>query len=480
MGYRYKNILLINPSLKEIPGTNNFVSRYPALGLAYLASVLRNNNIRVKIVDANVLELDSAQVMKIISSEAPDLVGISLNIATARNGMELSCSIKNSTDIKVCLGGPFASSNIEQVLLTANADFIVFGEGENTLLDLCKGKPVSAIKGLAWKSAGGRVVINEPADLIQSLDDIPIPAYDLLPSFKLCRSIARRSPVASMLTSRGCQYSCTYCTNHIFGNQLRMFSPKRVIEEMELLVSKHGIKQIDILDDNFTQDINHAEEILDLIIERKLNISINFQSGLRADTLTYPIVKKMKKAGVFRVSIGCESGNKQIIKEIKKNLDLSRVKQAIKWLKEEGIMTNCFFMLGFPSETPQAIWDTINFAIEANPLTAAFSVLIPFPGTEIHAFLKERGLLDEDLMNGVIRGYFNAKMYHKCPNLTQEQIYKLHSLAYRRFYLRFNKIIEILKEIRSLNELLWYFNILKGASPVIKDSFQPHSYSKTL
>jgi radical SAM superfamily enzyme YgiQ (UPF0313 family) len=463
----YNKVLLINP-YNNLAGTNDLAALHPPLGLAYLASVLRSNNIRVKIIDASVLALSNKQVMKIVFAEKPELVGISINIATARSGIELSKYIKKTTSMNVCLGGPFASSNIEYILRSAGADITVVGEGENTLLEVCREKRLSKIKGIAWKSVDNDIIVNEAADLIQNLDDLPIPAYDLLPPLKLYRSRTRKKPMTSILTSRGCPYNCTHCNHNIFGSRFRAFSPERVIEEMEYLISKFGIGQFDIVDDTFTQDLSRAEKILDLIIKKKLNIVINLNNGIRADTITYPIVKKMKRAGVFRVSIGCESGNNKILREIKKNLDLEKVKQAVNWFRKERIISNCFFMLGFPCDTKRTIWDTINFAIEANPSNATFSVLIPFPGTEVYSFLKNNDLLDKDIINGVDSGYYGERMYHKCLNLTSNEIANLHSVAYKRFYLRFNKIVELLLNIRSFNELKYHFNLLKGAGDIIK------------
>ncbi|MBL7197373.1 MAG: radical SAM protein [Candidatus Omnitrophica bacterium] len=464
----YNKVLLINP-YGNLPGTNVTATLYPPLGLAYLASVLRNNNIQVKIIDTSALALSNEQVMKIVFDEKPELVGISINIATARSGVELSKCIKKTTKIDVCLGGPFVSSNTKHVLKSANADIAVIGEGENTLLEICRGKYLSEIKGVAWRSADDNIIINEPADLIQNLDDLPIPAYDLFPPFKLYRSRTRKVPMASILTSRGCPYNCTFCNHNIFGNKFRAFSPKRVAKEIEYLISRFGIRQLDIVDDTFTQDISRTEEILDLIIKKKLNIVINLNIGVRADTITYPIVKKMKQAGVIRVAVGCESGNKKILKEIKKNIDLKRVKQTINWLRKEKIASNCFFILGFPNDTKKTVWDTINFAVEANPSTATFSILMPFPGTEIYSYLKNNNLLNKNITNGVDSGFFSSSnIYHRCLNLTSDEIANLHSIAYKRFYLRFSKIIYLIREIRSFNELKFYFNLIKSSGGIIK------------
>lgn len=462
-------MMLINPYPEAAAGINE-ATIYPPLGLAYIASMLRNNNIKVRIIDANILKLSNNRVLKIVSLEKPSLVGISLNLITAKSGIELSRSIKKTTDIDICLGGPFASCNIEYVLKRSQADFIIFGEGEKPLLEICKGESLSKVKGIAWKSLDNNCVINEPAEMIQNLDEIPIPSYDLLPPFRLYRSRIRKSPMACIFTSRGCPYQCTFCNRNIFGKKFRAFSAKRVIEEMGFLISKYGVKQIDILDDNFTQDLNRAEEILDLVIKKKFKILINLQNGIRVDNITYPFIKKMKKAGVFKVGIGCESANIKTLKEIKKTLDLDKVEQALKWFRKEGIITFCFFIFGFPNDTQKTIEETINFALEADPSNANFMVLIPFPGTEIYSALKNDDLIDNNLIDGVSEGFFGGRLYHRCKYISQEEILNLQAIAYRRFYLRWQKLKEILFQIRSLNELNWYLNVIKGSFPIIKRS----------
>ena len=468
---KYKNILLINPYNENKDGINP-ETIYQPLGLAYLASVLKDNNIPVKILDANVLALKNKQIINIISSHKPDLVGISLNIANAYSGIELSQFIKKTTDISVCLGGPFASSNIEHVLRSSKADFTVVGEGENTFLKICNGQQLSEINGIAWKPQDNEVIVNKPSELIQNLDEIPIPAYNLLPQFELYRSVARRKPMAAILTSRGCPYGCTFCNSNIFGKTFRAFSAKRVISEMEMLISQYGIKQFAILDDNFLFNIDRIEEILDLIIEKKFKILINIRNGMRTESVTYPLVKKMKKAGVYKTAIGCESAHRPTLREIKKNLNLEKVKQVIEWCRKEKIIVTCYFILGFPNDTPESISSTINFAIETNPNFASFAILIPLLGTGLHSFLEGKKLLDKSIDSGLTSGFFGSRMYHKCFYLKEKEIYSLQAKAYGQFYLRFSKISEIISNIKSLNELKWYIDLLKNSFPIAKMSIK--------
>jgi radical SAM superfamily enzyme YgiQ (UPF0313 family) len=460
---KYKKIVLVNPFPKEARGINE-ATVYPPLGLAYIASFLKKRGIVVKIIDANILKKENKAVIEEIKRIDPDIVGISINIITAQSGTELSRLIKKKLDIFVCLGGPYATSNPEEILKFSFADVAVLGEGERVVYEICRGNDLVKIKSIAFSPKRGRLVLNKQKNLIRNLDALPFPAFELLPPFSIYKTRARRKPVGCIITSRGCPFQCAFCNTNIFGKRFRARSPENVIGEIDLLVKKFRIKQLDILDDNFALDIDRAEKILDLIIKKKFDILINLQNGVRTDNLSRLIVKKMKKAGVFKVGIGVESGNVNILKSIKKSLNLKKVMRAIQWFREEGIITVAFFIIGFPNETKGSIRETINFAIKTNPSLANFSLLIPFPGTEIFRFLEKKKMLKKNYKLGVKTGFFGNKIYHRCLNISEKDVIYYRNKANRDFYLRISKLLEILCDVRSLWELKW---LVESATNII-------------
>lgn len=452
---RFSRVVLVNPYPYYAAGINE-ATVYPPLGLAYLAAVLRNHSIECKIIDANVLQQSTAEVLDQIAGFEPDLVGISLSLFVVKAGKELCAELKRSTGIKVCFGGVYASSHCQSLLQTTQADYVISGEGEFSLLELCGGKELGAIAGLAYASNGG-IVTNAPRALIDNLDLLPHPAYDLLPSFSEYKSRIRKAPMAAIITSRGCPFNCSYCNSNVFGKKFRARSPENVISEIELLVRDFKIKQIDILDDNFTLNIPRAEKILDLIIEKKFNIVINLQNGVRADRVTLPLVKKMRKAGVFKVGIGVESGNREVLKKIVKGLDLEKVKIANAWFKNEHISTSAFFMVGLPYDTEATIDETIQFAIDLDPDIANFSIFVPLPETRIFDELSAAGLIDHELYReGLTSGFLGKEVYYRNVNLGKDKILELHAKAYRMFNLRPGKVIKTIMDIRSFAELKWF------------------------
>ncbi|MBU1135672.1 MAG: radical SAM protein [Nanoarchaeota archaeon] len=458
-------IAFVNPFPYYAKGINT-ATIYPPIGLAYMAAVLRKRGLECIIIDANILRMTNERVLKKLSKFDPDVVGIMSNVVLARAAVELSKKIKNELKKPVIIGGPYATSMIERTLQDSDALCVVRGEGEETIVDLLNNlNSLSKVKSISFKDRG-RIKHNPNRELIKDLDSLPFPAYDLLPDFKLYQSRSRKVPMSPILTSRGCPYGCIFCNKNIFGRVFRYRSAENIIEEIEMLVNDYGVKQIDILDDNFTLIMENAEKVLDMIIERKIDIKINLQNGVRADRLTKNLVKKMKRAGVFKVGIGIESGDEKILNVIKKSLDLKKVNQAIRWFREEGIITYGFFMIGLPYETKEDVEKTISFAKHVNPHIANFSVTIPFPGTELYQMIERDGEFIKPTTSGSEGGFFSAETYYKLHNLNRKDVIYYEREAFRSFYLRPVKMLDLLFTIKSVNELKWTikagFEIFKG------------------
>lgn len=463
-------VMLISPysyTAKEI----NEPTQFPPVGLAYIAAYLESNGVECRILDANLYKLGHQEMFAKVVEYDPDIVGMSVNIAFIKEVIRLSKDIKSKLNKKVILGGPSSLGNVEYVLTHSLADCIVRGEGELVFWNVVRNnaKNLEEIKGISFLK-DGKVVSNQKEELIKDVDSIPFPAYHLLPDLKLYRNRSRKHPIATIVTSRGCPYSCTFCLSANTGWRPR--SPENVVREIETLVKNYGVKQIDILDDNFTLNAERAENILDLITEKKLNLVISFPNGVRADRLSENLVHKMKIAGVYRVGIGIESGRQSIVDGVKKSLRLEKVRECIKWFRKEGIIVCGFFMFGLPGEDIQAMEQTIKFANEVDPHFANFGVTVPLPGTQLYNMLKDGGHLIEDTQEGVTSGYYSIKEGHyTMGNLKPEDILKIQKKAYKKFYFRPKKMIELAFTIRSLRELRW---TIEMSLPLLKGIFLPN------
>jgi len=433
----------------------NSATQYPPIGLAMLASVLREAGHEVTIIDANIFKEPGSRLANRIGALKPDLAGITVNIISARAGVQLATTLKRlDPALAICLGGPFVTDKSGPLLKKYGMDFAVYGEGEVTFSELCSGKPPAGIGGLVYFDGTG-ITVNPPRPLLEDINTLPLPAYDLLPPLGLYRCRSRGTPVGPVFTSRGCPFHCTYCTSVVFGKKFRAHSPDYIMKNILHLTKNHGIRQLDILDDHFTLDMDRAEETLDRIIHADLKLHLNFQNGIRTEKLTPAFVRKMKKAGTFKVNIGIESGSVEILGKVKKNLDLQNIIDAIRMFRAEGIITVGLFILGLPFDTEDTIRETIDFAIKADPTMTSFALYMPFPGTEMHDYLRQNGLLTGENELGFDSGFYTNRLYHINPNLSSERTITLQKQALRAFNLRTGKIIETLGTIRTFEELKW-------------------------
>ena len=469
---KIQKVMLISPYPYETKEINE-ATHYPPMGLAYAASYLEEKGLICNILDANLFRLGFHELMAKIKEFNPDLIGITANIAFIREAMSISKESKNMGKY-VLIGGPSSMGNTEYILNNSNADAVISGEGEvvmwNFINVINHNRDFDELRGISCIKRGA-FIRNEKEEPIQDVDNIPFPAYHLLPNLGLYESRSRKHPVAPIVTSRGCPYQCSFCLSQNTGWRPR--SPENVLREIEMLVNKFGVRQIDILDDNFTLDAKRAERILDMIIAKKWNLAIAFPNGLRADRLTENIVHKMKLAGVYKTGIGIESGEQEIVTRSKKGLILERVNQAVNWFRKEGIIVFGFFMFGLPGETKESMEKTIKFAKKLNPHYANFGVTVPLAGTTLYNELKDAGHLDEDTEEGIKTGYYSIKEgYYNTGNLKKEEIYEFSKKAYRDFYFRPSKIWDMVKTIKSYRELKW---TMATSWPLIKGVFSAKS-----
>jgi len=456
-------VILIYPCCSESSGSTSVALAVPPLGLAYLGAFLREKNHKVQIIDANLQHIFYQNISDHFSFD-PDIVGFSANILTYKEAIRSAAMIRSKyKEALIVLGGPHASTLPEYILKKNNCiDAIVRGEGEESFLEIAdsitEDDVFKNIKGVGYRK-GADVIINERRPLLEDLDQLPFPAYDLLPPLKKYKSRSRSEPVGHILTSRGCPARCTYCYR-TFGFKWREFSPQRVIDEIVFIKEKYHIKQLDILDDNFTFNIDRASQILDMIIEKNLNLKINLQIGIRVDRINEGLLKKMKKAGVFKMGFGVESGDVDVLKRIKKGIQLRKAEDLVKTARSLGITTHGYFMIGFPFDTKESIRRTIEFAIKLNPHYASFSVCTPLPGTELFDSLLKEDKLLMDVRDGIDHGLFSSKVFFRCENLKEHEIVDYFQSAWSSFYRRPSKILDVLGTIRSQGEFSWLVRVL--------------------
>jgi len=451
-------VVLISPCCRDVKGSTSLALIIPPIGLTYLAAVLERNNHEVQIIDANLSNIRHEKIIDHFIFK-PDLVGLGVNLLTFKEALNCARQIKfRYPDIPIVFGGPHASSQAQYILEQNDViDAIVIGEGEYTLLEIAesmsKKNIFEGVNGVIYKQDGS-IIQNKPRPLIVNLDCLPYPAYHLLPPLRAYKTRSRAEPVGYIFTSRGCPSACTFCYR-TFGTTWRPHTPRRVIDEISYLVKTQGIKQIDILDDNFTFRSDRASEILDLIIERNFKLKINLQSGIRIGRINEPLLRKMKKAGVFKIGFGVESGDEGILKIIKKGIQLKKVVDLTKEARSLGIVTHAFYIIGFPEDTSETINRTIDFAIKLNTHFASFSIYTPLPGTELFEKIARENKFLENVKDGIKEGFFSLKVIFAPDYLRPEELAFLCKIAWKKFYMRPHKVLDVISTIGSASELCW-------------------------
>jgi len=416
-----------NSAVKSVVGVSS-----PPLGLAYIASMLRQNH-EVKIIDSNILNYTLEDVEKELQSFNPDIVGITSVTPSIYEAYKVAETAKKvNEDCTVVLGGPHATFMPKRTMEECKyIDVIVKGEGEETTKELIenieKGASLNEVKGITFREEN-EIIDSEPRPFIKNIDEIPFPSRDLLPMHLYQVNGVKYT---TMLTSRGCPFKCSFCSSsRLFGGYWRGRSPENVLEEMKIVYEKYRIRNIEFMDDTFTLNQERAEEICDGIIKEGWDISWGASS--RVDTLSKKLVEKMKKAGCWILFLGIESGSQKILDTIGKRITLEQVKKAVKILKDAEIQVLGSFIIGFLQDTTETIKETIKFAKSLNLDYAEFSILTPYPGTPIFDYAKKNNmLLTEDWSK-----YTAVEPIVKIAGASEREVKALFQKAYITFYLR--------------------------------------------
>jgi len=372
--------LLVNPpyAFSEIP--------ILPMGISYLAGVLEHNGYEVQILDLLVSRYSKEKIRRKLEEYQPDIVGatsVTMNYPIASEILKHCKSVDK--DITTIIGGPHVTFSAVETLNEAPwIDIVVRGEGEQTMLDIAAGKKPEDIRGIAYR-ADGAVVFTDERPLIENLDELPLPARHLFP-------LARYHVLdvhASVVAGRGCPFNCIFCVgSKMGGRRARYRNPVLVVDEIEQALA-YGFKEVNFEDDLLTLNHKHVGAVCDEIIRRGLKF--NWSVFARVDTVNLELLRRMREAGCTWMLYGVESGNQQILDNVKKKVTLDQIREGVKIAKEAGINIMASFIIGLPGESRETMKETIEFALELDT-TWGFNVLSPFPGTEVREKAEEYGI----------------------------------------------------------------------------------------
>lgn len=425
--------------------------KVPPMGLAYIASILEKGGYDVDILDMSAQPELADHLESILGEKDPKIVGITCLTPFYSAVLSLASKVKETLDAKVVVGGAHATALPKEMLGENCIDYVVLGEGEYAMLELSdcllndRGEP-KGIDGIAYIKEGSFYKTNQ-RKYIEDLNQVPFPARHLLPNGKYSGPQYKGSKITSIITSRGCPYSCSFCDyRYLMGPKFRHRSPQNVIDEIEECINKYNINYINFRDSTFTSDEKWISSFCKLLKQRGINIK--WDCNGRVNLVTRSMLKEMKEAGCTLISYGIESGDQDILDFANKRITVEQTVNAVKMTRETGIEVLSYFMLGLPGENRETIQKTVELAAKLDSDYSQFSLATPFPGTPLYNYAKENNLMrnvgwnEYSLMNKAIM---------RTNELDFEELEKALKLAYRKYYLRPTYILKRASKLRLSN-----------------------------
>ncbi|MFH0832265.1 MAG: radical SAM protein [Candidatus Aenigmatarchaeota archaeon] len=432
-------ILLIHPRV---------IGREPTsfpLGLGYVARYLIDAGHNVQALDMHANKYTIEDAIKRLKDYDFDVIGLT-GIVTQYNYIKkLVGKIKElHPKKKIVIGGPLATIVPELLLQKTVVDVVVVGEGELTAVDLAKtlekNGNLNKVRGIYFRT-GRKIVKTAPRPLIQNLDDVPFPAWDIFPiEIYLKYHIYGYGDFNSMnlLTGRGCPYKCIYC-NDAFHNQSRLRSPENIIEEMEVLKEKYKVSRFSFSDETFVVNRDRVVKFCNLLIEKKMNIT--WDAAGRVNVSDLELLKLMKKSGCVALLYGIESANQKNLNTIRKGVTLEQQYEGVMNAKKAGVHPRVSIMIGIPGETKESIEDTVRYMKKVNELEYFF-YFTPYPGTPVWAEVKRKGLVkdDDEYLSRFGDGTgFGERIYLNMTDFSDDELKRLKEEAQRRMFINYMK-----------------------------------------
>ncbi len=433
-----------------------YTANFPPLGLLYLGSALLEEGHKVEIYDF-LLEDDSKEALK-KSLLSADAIGFTVTGENLDEVVEVSNSIKESEPhIPIIIGGAHCTFHPNKSLYDVpSADVSVEGDGDfviKEIINAIEGRiEYNQISGVYYRDKG-KIRKGKKPIIIKDLDSIPFPSRNLIDKYnygKIEDVYLFKPKMTSMVSSRGCQYNCRFCSRHAFSYDIyRQRSSENVVKEFQEINEKYS--SVVIVDDNFLTDKKRVNQILDEIIQTGVEIDIIILST-RADSADKELYRKMKKAGVIYLGYGLESGNQDVLDYYRKGITLDHIKNAIKLSREMNFITHGNFILGAPIETEQHIKNTINFACSLPLDIAIFQPLYYMHGSDLWGEAIQKGNIDIEDGYSVM-----ADSQKGLGQFSETELEQYCRQAFNKFYMRPSYFIK--QFLRSLKRK--DFNLIK-------------------
>lgn len=427
------DVLLINPPTcdqYDLASTKQLLAPAPPLGLGYLAAVLERAGYCTAIMDMTPDEITKEDLIQCITTAQPRIVGITTVMTNYNTALKVARLVKDvNEEIKVVMGGPHVSFLAQQTLEHPCVDFVIEGEGEESIVELTQslleGRPsLDEIKGLSFRQHGVYTYTGRRS-FLKDLDAIPFPARDKL-------NLSKYLMPGTIITSRGCPSRCIFCAaNKLYDGTCRFRSIDNILAELEILHREYHVKEFFIADDTFTVSRKRVMEFCDRLIAGNLGYSWTCES--RVDTIDEALLTRMKESGCTKIQFGVESGVQQIVNRIHKGIQLEDVEKRVQSAANLGIQVICSFIIGHPDDTIETVEETIAFAKQLKSYSTElatvknfFSLLTPLPGTYVYDNLEELGIT-------LLSTNWDRYVFHtpviRTRHLSERELYNLYLQA---------------------------------------------------
>ncbi len=452
-------ILLINPpnppnavsnkdmmgGFGQLYGANSLI-KVPPIDLAYIAALLKREKINFNVFECLGLGWDISKLLKQLGeikttkqdrTTKPWLIGIRTSTPTFKWDLKVADLIKSKLkklnldlNSKIVFFGPHVAVYSNETITYSSIDAIIFGEPEFAFLSIAK-KGFENTEGI-WFKKDGQIIKNKPREFIENLNELPFPAWDLLPYTKYYFGEYLRylQPAVTVLTSRGCPYNCDYCPYPLAqGKKWRARTALNIVNELQYIENKFGVKAVLFRDPEFSLDKKRTIDICKAIINKRLKIK--WRCETRIDTLDEEIIDLFAKAGCIGINVGIESVNAKVLKRT--NRKVFSLKKAIKIInvcKKNKIEAFVFFILGLPGETVQSTLTSVKYAKKLNPQFVQFTVVTPYKGTKLYDWAEKKGYIGKGFNLEKVTG-FEVVMGNE--NISKEKLQELVKFAYDYF-----------------------------------------------
>ncbi|VAX15485.1 Cobalamin B12-binding:Radical SAM [hydrothermal vent metagenome] len=438
------------------------INYWEPLGTLYVATAIKNAGHNVKFLNGAFMTHE--EILANLRDYRPGFVGLYSTTFGWDKANKTASDIKKAIkNVFIAVGGPYPIAMKGACLKEAgDIDAVVTGEGEITIVELLarldENRSLSEVDGIAYR-INGDIKENRARKLIDNLDSVPFPHRELLgDSGKYIPAPAayRKTPVALIITSRGCDRKCIFCfqIDKNRANKIRYRSIDNVLDEIELCLAQ-GYKEIKFIDDTLCADYKRALALAEGIIERQLDFTW-FASAV-VNQVDGPLLRAFKKAGCWAILFGAESGVQKNLNTIKKGITLEQTRQAVSMAKKAGLTVFTSFVFGIPGETFEDGLKTIEFACDLNPHFANFHALTPFPGCELYDHADKYGSVSKNLADYTYQGAAFAP-----ETMSRDDIMRLRQTAFKRFYSRPLFILRQIARLRTLHDARAAFTGLKS------------------